>query len=80
MIDKYKINKIVEYIKLSDFEFETDEVIENLDKVLAHYNTVGIDLTDDEYYFLIEELFPLAEQFEFRESAYLASQDEFLIA
>ena len=78
MIDKYKIHKIVEYIKVFGFEFETDEVIENLNEVLANYDILDF-LSDDEYYFLIDELLPMAEQFEFREVGYLASQDDPLI-
>jgi len=80
MIDKYKIYRIVEYIKLFEFEFDTYEVIENLNTVLAHYDVVDMDLTNEEYYILIEELLELAEQFEFRESAHLALQEDALIA
>ncbi len=79
MIDKHKMHRIVEYMKLSDFEFETDEVIENLSDILAHYGHADTDLTDDEYYLLIAELLPLAERFEFREAGRLALQDNILV-
>ncbi len=79
MINKYKIFRIVEYIKLSDFEFEIDEVIEHLNEVLAYYDVIDADLTDDEYLTLIGELLPLAEQFEFREVSHLVAQDDMLL-
>ena len=80
MMNRYKIYRIVEYIKLFEFEFDTYEVTENLNTVLAHYDVVDIDLTDEEQKLLTEELFELAEQFEFRESAHLALQEDPLIA
>ena len=80
MIDKYKINRIVEYIKLFDFVFETYEVMENLNQVLVYYDVIDADLTDDEYLALIDELLPSAEQFEFREVAYLGLQDDSVIS
>jgi len=54
-------------------------VIQNLSIVLAHYNFLDVDLTNDEYHFLISELLPFAEEFEFREARYLALQDELLL-
>ena len=71
MIDRYKINKIVECLSTFVFEFETDEVIEKLNSILSHYDLVDIKLTEEEYYFIIDELLPIAEQFEFREVEYL---------
>ena len=79
MIDKYKLHRIVEYMKLSDFEFETDEVVENLSNILAYYSLADTELTDDERYLLIDELLPLAEKFEFREAEHLALQDNIWI-
>ena len=70
---------VVEYMKLSDFEFETDEVVENLSEILAQYGHAGTDLTDDEYYLLMDELLPLAEGFEFREAEHLAMQDDIVL-
>ena len=77
MINEYKIHRMVEYIKLSDFEFETEEVTESLENVLSHYGLAEVDLTDEEYQSLIAELLPLAEKFEFREVEHLAFQDDF---
>ena len=79
MIDKYKLHRIVEYMKQLDFEFETDEVIENLSTILTYYGLADAELTDEEYYFLISELLPLSERFEFREAEYLALQDDIWI-
>ena len=79
MIDRHKVHNIVEYMKLSDFEFETDEVIESLSTILTHYGLADTELTDEEYYFLISELLPLSERFEFREAEYLALQDDIWI-
>ena len=79
MIDRQKMHRIVEYMKLSDLEFETDEVIESLSSILAHYGLADTELTDDERYLLIDELLPLAEKFEFREAEHLALQDNIWI-
>ena len=64
MIDRHKMHNIVEYMKLSDFQFETDEVVENLGDILDHYGLADTELTDDERYLLIDELLPLAEGYE----------------
>ena len=80
MINRCKIHRIVEYIKLFDFEFDTYEVIENLKGVLAYYSIVDIELTDYEEYILVNELYRLAEQYEFREAAHMASQEDPLIS
>ena len=79
MINKYKIFRIVEYIKLSDFEFEINEVIQNLEEILAQYGFVDADLNQDEFLQLMAELIPLAEQFEFREVSHLVAQDDMLL-
>lgn len=80
MVNKYKLNKIVEYIKASGFEFETFEVEEEFERILAYYGIFTFDLTHDEIILLKAELLPLAEQFEFGEVAYLTSQEDFLIS
>lgn len=80
MINNYKIYKMVEYIKLFEFEFETYEVMENLNEVLACYDVANIDLTDEEWSLLVNELLPLAEQFEFSEVIHLALQNDPLIS
>ena len=79
MIDRQKMHNMVEYMKLSDFEFETDEVVENLTDVLAQHGLADIELTDDERYLLIDELLPLAEEFEFREAEHLAMEEDILL-
>ena len=75
MIDRYKINMIVERIKLSSFEFETDEIRDNLYFALAQYGYADVELTDEENQLLTNELLPLAEQYEFREAEHLAFQE-----
>ncbi len=77
MIDRYKIHRIVEYIKL--FEFEISDVEENLDNVLGNYGLLEIDLTAEEYKLLENELLPLAEEYEFSEVSRLVLQEESLI-
>ncbi len=67
MINRHKIHRIVEYIKLFDFEFEIIDVMENLNNVLNCYDILNNDLTAEEYKFLKDELIPLAENFEFSE-------------
>lgn len=79
MIDKYKINRMVEYMKSSGFNFEVFEVVENLDQILSYYGLIDIELKEDEYLFLMAELLPLAEEFEFREAEYLSLQENPLI-
>ncbi len=79
MIDNVKMYKIIQYIKQTEFEFEVPEVLEDLDSVLAYYNLMDIDLTEDEKTLLMIELTPLAEQFEFSEVAHLALQEEMIV-
>ena len=79
MINNMKIHMILEYIKQYDFEFETDEVIENLNEILSSFQIADVELEDEEYFFLIDELIPIAEQFEFREATHLAMQEPVLV-
>ena len=79
MIDRYKIYGIVEYIKLFDFEFETFDVLEQLDSVLAYYDLLDVDINEEEHDLLIHELLPFAEQFEFSEVSHLVAQDDPLL-
>jgi len=79
MINRYKIHRIVEYIKQSDFEFETFDVLEEIDTVLAYYDLLDIELNEEETALLVSELLPLAEEFEFREVSFLVSQDDLLL-
>jgi len=79
MIDRYKIHKIVEFIKRFNFEFEVVEVEENLQQILNHYDFIDVELTSEEHRLLVDELIPLAEQFEFREAQHLAFEQEPLL-
>ena len=79
MINRHKIHRIVEYIKLFEFEFEVVEVIENLYSILSSYDLLDMALTDDEYNFLKNELLPLAENFEFAEVSRLTLPEESLM-
>ena len=79
MIDRQKMHNMVEYMKLSDFQFESDEVVENLSDILAQYGLADTELTDDERYLLIDELLPMAERFESREAEHLAMEDDILL-
>lgn len=79
MIDKLKINKIVEYIQQFRFEFEVIEVEEGLLDILGYYELGNLDLTSEEHELLVQELTPLAEEFEFNEAAHLAFQEEEMI-
>ena len=75
MINSYKIHKIVEYIKLFEFNFEVDEVKEDLKNILNHYDILD-GMNTDEMKIVSDELVKLAEQFEFSESARLAFQED----
>ena len=77
LINNYKINKIVKYIRQSEFKFEVEEVVQDIKGILADYGI--LDLSDDEYLFLQTELLPLAEQFEISEVLYLTSRQEDLL-
>ena len=78
MIDHLKINKVVEYIKTRGFEFETFEVMDSLSEILSSYGFLEPDFSSEEKQLLQEELFNLAEEYEFGEVLYVASQDNFL--
>ena len=80
MVNEYKLNKIVESIRANGFEFETFEVEENLYGILAFYSMSDIGLSKEEELILKKELMELAEQYEFAEVLYLASQDDFLLS
>jgi hypothetical protein len=80
MINRYKIHRIVEYIKLFDFEFETFDVLEKVDSVLAYYDLLDVELNEEEHDLLIHELLPFAEQFEFSEVSRLVAQDDPLLS
>ena len=79
MIDRYKIHNIVEFIKKFNFEFEVVEVEEDLQQILNYYDFIDVELTSEEHRLLVDELIPLAEQFEFREAQHLALEQEPLL-
>lgn len=68
--DRYKVHGIVECIKQYNFCFDTVQVEENLHEILTHF---GVDeiLTPREEDLVYEELYRLAEQFEFSEMVLL---------
>ncbi|MBU0628277.1 MAG: hypothetical protein KKC75_03750 [Nanoarchaeota archaeon] len=74
MINRYKVYRIVEYVKQSGFVYEVDELKEDIEGILANYGI--IDLCDEEYDLLRAELLPLAEQFEFSEVLHLVAEHE----
>lgn len=79
MIDRYKIHNIVEFIKKFNFEFEVVEVEEDLQLILNYYDFIDVELTSEEHRLLVDELIPLAEQFEFREAQHLAFEDNKMV-
>ena len=79
MVNQYKIHRLVEHIKQYRFEFEVMEVEEDLCDILHHYGLGGIDLTAEEHRLLVNELLPLAEEYEIREAEHLAFEKEIMI-
>ncbi|MBL7055053.1 hypothetical protein ISS05_04815 [Candidatus Woesearchaeota archaeon] len=79
MIDRIKIHNIVEFIRRFNFEFEVVEVEDELQLILNYYDFIDIELTSEERCLLVDELIPLAEQFEFREAQHLAFEQEPLL-
>ena len=72
-MDKYKVNRIVEFIRsYGDFPYDTNDVIEVTDGILNSYGTYDA-LTRDEYFLLVDEFLELAEQSEIREAVRWAS-------
>ena len=75
-MNRYKIYKMVQYIRNSSFEFEVHEVEENLHEILTLYG-FDIELTAEEEELLKFELTLLAEQFEFSEVVRMALTEDF---
>ena len=75
-MNRYKIYKMVQYIRNSSFEFEVHEVEENLHEILTLYG-FDIELTAEEEELLKFELALLAEQFEFSEVVRMALTEDF---
>ena len=70
-----KINRIVNYIKQFAFEYEIDEVKENINGILADFKIYDI-LSEKELEILSLELEELADEFEIGEAIRLALQHE----
>lgn len=70
MTDRIKVHGIVECIKQYNFCFDTEQVEHSLYEILAHYG-VDVPLTAFEEILVYEELYQLAEQFEFSEMVLL---------
>ncbi len=69
-----KVHKIVEYIRLqAEFPFDSDEVMEELDKVLKFFK-VYEELTEEEKKLLEKDLSRLAVEEEFREAEHIAEE------
>ena len=78
-MDNIKINRIVNYIKQFAFEYEIDEVKENINGILADFKIYDI-LSDKEIEILKLELEELAEEYEMREAIRLALNSDPLLA
>jgi len=68
--DRYKVHGIVKYIKQYNFCFDTEQVEENIYDVLSHFGIYDV-FTPKEENLIYEELYRLAEQFEFSEMVLL---------
>lgn len=68
--DRYLVRGIVECIKPYNFCFDTEQVEEDLYEVLSYYG-IDISLTPKEEDLVYEELYQLAEKFEFSEMVIL---------
>ena len=66
-MSRIKVHRIVEYIRSrGEFPFERDDVLDDLDEVLAYYG-ISTLLDRDEQAAVTQELLKLAEQFEVAE-------------
>ena len=75
-MDKYKIHKAVEYIRIQpEFPFDGVDVEDSVEAVLAYFG-LHPQLEDDERAELMSELLPLAWAEEEAEMAYLAESSE----
>lgn len=75
-----KVHRIVEYIRLqAEFPFDSDEVIEELDKIL-HFFDIHEELTGEEKELLEKDLSKLAIEEEFREMENIAEKQDPYIA
>lgn len=74
-VDRLRIHRILEFVKSCNselFQYDVDEVLEDMSSILLGYDIYDV-LSDDEYYLLIDELLELAEQSEIAEAARWAS-------
>jgi hypothetical protein len=63
---KYKIHRLVEYVKLQEWCFDTYDVLEALDMILLHFD-FHTPLSQEELAILQEELLEIALAYEFAE-------------
>jgi len=68
--DRFVVHSIVECIRQYNFCFDTVQVEENLGEILDYYS-IAVILTADQEVLLTEELYRLAEQYEFSEMVQL---------
>lgn len=78
-MNRYKINCIVEYIRMQDemeerFPFDVTAVWENVEEILAYFGFFS-QLTDEEREVLKADLSKIAEASECDESAYLVEYE-----
>jgi len=73
-MDNMKLNKIIGYIKQYPFEYEVQEVEENLSSILLDYGIEDI-ISEEETQVLRKELTALAEKYEFKEVLHLTFQE-----
>ena len=74
----WAVRRIVEYVRQFDVCFDVEDVLEDLQGVLALYGVCAV-LTGLEQVLLSEELVRLAEQEEFREVSRLVLQEDEVI-
>ena len=64
----FLVHSVVEYLKRSDFDLESDEVLDaGLMNILAGFDII-LELSRSEYYQILDELLVLAEQNEIKEA------------
>jgi len=64
----FLVHLVVEYLIRSDFDLESDEILDiGVEKILAGYD-IFLELSKPEYYLLLDELLVLGEQNEINEA------------
>ena len=72
-IDNLKLNRIIEYIRTQPFEFERDEVKDDLYFVLRYYKVYDT-LSAEEGSITIDELIKFADAYETNEAFLMAEK------